>query len=501
MNIKILKIEERRMNFIMFWFLLVIPIVAMTYVLLFNGGSAKDTIVLLMVGCDVLVKLFEKALGKYAKYCYIAILPIIGVLVIVFGTPAGYGAMAEAYFLVLILAISYYDLSVIIWCACVTVVPNLIALFIFKSAYLAMYTFSIWIFVWMVYALAIAASVLIVNRALSLFKDVEAKDASMKKVLDNVREAFEGIQESSNKIFDEISYVEKSTTEIAASTLEISDEASQQIQEVKGTLEIFNELNNKIVTSESQVAQTVESMKHLKDKNEEGMSAIEVLSKKFEENIESTKIALSGVGELSFKSNSIGEIIQSISQIAQQTNLLALNAAIEAARAGDAGRGFAVVADEINSLSAESAAATQKIDVILKDIVETVEKTNKAIENNDSIVRESSDKLENTIHIFEVMLQFSEEVMAVTDTLKLELANIVDIKENLLKAMEGVEESSKKSVERTAEISASTTEQASGVQHIIDSMGVVQAVHTSLFPYRPIPQPNQVFLICIQFPD
>lgn len=475
MNIKILKNEERRMNFIMFWFLLVIPIVAMTYVLLFNGGSAKDTIVLLMVGCDVLVKLFEKALGKYAKYCYIAILPIIGVLVIVFGTPAGYGAMAEAYFLVLILAISYYDLSVIIWCACVTVVPNLIALFIFKSAYLAMYTFSIWIFVWMVYALAIAASVLIVNRALSLFKDVEAKDASMKKVLDNVREAFEGIQESSNKIFDEISYVEKSTTEIAASTLEISDGASQQIQEVKGTLEIFNELNNKIVTSESQVAQTVESMKHLKDKNEEGMSAIEVLSKKFEENIESTKIALSGVGELSFKSNSIGEIIQSISQIAQQTNLLALNAAIEAARAGDAGRGFAVVADEINSLSAESAAATQKIDVILKDIVETVEKTNKAIENNDSIVRESSDKLENTIHIFEVMLQFSEEVMAVTDTLKLELANIVDIKENLLKAMEGVEESSKKSVERTAEISASTTEQASGVQHIIDSMGVVQA--------------------------
>lgn len=447
----------------------------MAYVLLFNGGSVRDTIVLLMVGLDIVVKLFEKVLGKYAKYCYIAILPIIGVLVIVCGTPAAYGAMAEAYFLVLILAISYYDLSVIVWCACVTIVPNLIALFIFKSAYLAMYTFSIWIFVWMVYVLAIAASVLIVNRALSLFKDVEVKDASMKKVLDNVREAFEGIQESSNKIFNEISYVEKTTTEIAASTSEISDGASQQIQEVNGTLKIFNELNDKIVTSERQVAQTVESIKNLKDKNDEGMSAIEILSKKFEENIESTKVALEGVSELSFKSNSIGEIIQSISQIAQQTNLLALNAAIEAARAGDAGRGFAVVADEINSLSAESAAATQKIDVILKDIVETVEKTNKAIENNDLIVRESSDKLENTIHVFEAMLQFSEEVIAVTDALKQELANIVDIKENLLMAMEGVEESSKRSVERTAEISASTEEQASGVQHILNSMEVVQA--------------------------
>lgn len=475
MDIKILKNEERRMNLIMFWFLLIIPVVAMTYVLLFNGGSARDTIVLLMVGCDIVVKMFEKVLGKYAKYCYLAILPIIGVVVIVFGTPAGYGAMAEAYFLVLILAISYYNLSVIVWCACVTIVPNLIALFIFKSAYLAMYTFSIWIFVWMVYVLAIAASVLIVNRALSLFKDVEVKDVSMKKILDNVREAFEGIQESSNKIFDDISYFEKSTSEIAASTSEISDGASQQIEEVNGTLEIFNELNDKIVISEKQVAQTVESIKHLKDKNDEGMSAIGVLSKKFEENIESTKIALEGVGELSFKSNSIGEIIQSIGQIAQQTNLLALNAAIEAARAGDAGKGFAVVADEINSLSAESAAATKKIDAILKDIVDTVDKTNKAIENNDLIVKESSDKLENTVHIFEAMLEFSEDVIAVTDSLKRELANIVDIKENLLKAMEVVEESSKKSVERTAEISASTEEQASGVQHIIDSMGAVQA--------------------------
>ena len=147
MELDILKNEEKRMNLVLFLFLAVIPCVALGYVLLFNGGTAKDCIVLLMVFGDVLVKLFEKMLGKYAKYLYISILPVCGVVTIVCGNPAAFGAMAEAYFLILFLAVPYYDLSLIWVCTAVTVVPNLIALFVFREEYLAMYSFSIWIFV------------------------------------------------------------------------------------------------------------------------------------------------------------------------------------------------------------------------------------------------------------------------------------------------------------------------------------------------------------------
>ncbi len=474
MELEILKNEEKRMNFIMFLFLTAIPCAALGYVLLFNNGTAKDCIVLSMAGCSILVKLFEKPLGKMAKYLYVSILPIMGMLTIILGNPAAFGAMAEAYFLILFLAVPYYDESVIWVCTAVTIIPNIVALFIFPNAYLAMYTQSIWIFVWIVYVLAVIVALFIIKRARSLFLKVEEKEHEVEGLLANVRNAFDGLEESSGKIYDSLHNFESSTTQIAASTSQIADSADLQIQQVRGSLDIFSDLDNKIQSSETRVSQTIDTIRHLKEKNDEGIQAIEILSKKFSENITSTRVAAEGVTSLVQKSKSIGEIIESISQIAQQTNLLALNAAIEAARAGEAGKGFAVVADEINMLSGESSTATQKIDTILKDVISTVDEVNQVIDKNNVIVKESNDKLNDTVKIFESMLHSSEEVINVTELLKNELENIVDIKERLSQAMDQVENISQSSVQTTGEISASTEEQASGVENILKSMESVQ---------------------------
>lgn len=474
MNLEILRNEEKRMNQIMFLFLAAIPFIAVVYVLLFNGGTARDAVALGMVAVNIVIKLLEKPLGKYAKYLYISVLPVIGAVTIVLGNPASFGAMAEAYFLVLFLAIPYYDISVINVCVVATVVANAVAMVLAPGQFMAMYTIPIWIFVLMVYILAVIVAVFIVKRALEMFLDAEKKEKEIEAVLGNVHRAFEGLQQSSETIYDSLHNFEEHTTQIAAATGEISNSAGTQIQQVNGSLEIFNDLNSSIESSKERVEQTVDTIGQLKDKNDEGMKAITQLSGKFAENIKSTQIASEGITSLAQKSNSIGEIIESISQIAKQTNLLALNAAIEAARAGEAGRGFAVVADEINELSSESAAATQKIDAILQDVISTVSDVNEVIDQNTMIVKESNEKLDDTVKIFEIMLKSSEEVIKVANMLQGELAGIVDIKEHLLDAMEQVEEISQQSVKNSSAISDSITEQVSVMENILKSMESVQ---------------------------
>jgi len=74
------------------------------------------------------------------------------------------------------------------------------------------------------------------------------------------------------------------------------------------------------------------------------------------------------LSELKDANLEMGQVIDSIRQIAQQTNLLSLNSAIEAARAGEAGRGFSVVADEIKKLATRSLASTKESTKIIENI-------------------------------------------------------------------------------------------------------------------------------------
>jgi methyl-accepting chemotaxis protein len=148
----------------------------------------------------------------------------------------------------------------------------------------------------------------------------------------------------------------------------ISDEMSGQADETAAQANVVAAAAEQVSANVATVAASAEEM---------GASIHEIsrstaeAARVAQEGVSVAEATSATVAKLGESSGQIGEVVKTITAIAQQTNLLALNATIEAARAGEAGRGFAIVANEVKELAKETAAATTdivaRIDVIQGD--------------------------------------------------------------------------------------------------------------------------------------
>lgn len=120
-------------------------------------------------------------------------------------------------------------------------------------------------------------------------------------------------------------------------------------------------------------------------------------------------------------SSDVGQLLNTIQNVAEQTNLLALNAAIEAARAGEHGRGFAVVADEVRGLAVRTRQATEEIHKVIGELRSvsasavtamqgSVERANRGVEATVA----SGEVLNSILNNVETISSINERIAAAT---------------------------------------------------------------------------------------
>jgi methyl-accepting chemotaxis protein len=201
------------------------------------------------------------------------------------------------------------------------------------------------------------------------------------RMVQSLRRTTTELAEGANVVASSASEILAATTQVATVTAETAtaiSETTTTVEEVKQTGHLSSE-KAKTVLESSQKATEVARI---------GRNSVEIAvdgMKRIQTQMES--IAASVV-RLSEQSQTIGEIIASVNDLADQSNLLAVNAAIEAAKAGEQGKGFAIVAQEIRTLAEQSKQATAQVRNILSDIqkatsaaVMATEQGSKAVES------------------------------------------------------------------------------------------------------------------------
>lgn len=116
------------------------------------------------------------------------------------------------------------------------------------------------------------------------------------------------------------------------------------------------------------------------------------------------------IEELGGSGEQIGNVIETIEEIADQTNLLALNAAIEAARAGEQGRGFAVVADEVRKLAERTQRATKEIGTTIRGIQQKTQYAVETMKSGSSEVQYGYQATTRTVAILESIIVRTQKV-------------------------------------------------------------------------------------------
>ena len=222
----------------------------------------------------------------------------------------------------------------------------------------------------------------------------------------------EGMVSAAGQLEGVVDVISSASTQLAALVKESkhgADLTSERITETVGAMEAMNSTVTEVARNAGETARVSSDAKI---KAESGAQLVENVMERIGDIERQSAQLKDDMQQLGHQAESIGAIMNVISDIADQTNLLALNAAIEAARAGEAGRGFAVVADEVRKLAEKTMQATIEVGTAIKDVQHSTETSRKSVDisvNSISQATELAQRAGDALHEIVRLVDVSAE--------------------------------------------------------------------------------------------
>jgi methyl-accepting chemotaxis protein len=262
---------------------------------------------------------------------------------------------------------------------------------------------------------------------------------------DTMGNALTKMLDNFNRIFGDIS---SAAEQVGGGSAQIADGA--QIL-ASGTTEQAATIEE-LAASMEEISQSVENAAQSARKAADLSDSVRT---KAEAGSEQMKLMMQSVQDISKASQSIGEVVKVIDDIAFQTNILALNAAVEAARAGQHGKGFAVVAEEVRNLASKSAAAAKDTNDLIAGSIKKADEGVKIAESTNQALLE----------IVSEIVESSAMNAKIADSAESQAAQVAQANSGLEQVSQVVQQNS-----ATAEESAAASEELSGQSNIMREM-------------------------------
>ncbi|MGN1205895.1 MAG: methyl-accepting chemotaxis protein [Eubacterium sp.] len=227
--------------------------------------------------------------------------------------------------------------------------------------------------------------------------------ANIRGLIMEVESVYEALSVSLNKVNTSSTTFSETTKDIQTSVHEIEIGVSEQTESATDCLNDMDSLFTKINVVNDNTDEIGSIAASTQVAINSGLSNMDNLNAKTKSTTDITDSIIHTIKELAVHSKNIGQIVNSINDIAEETNLLSLNASIEAARAGTAGKGFSVVATQIRKLADQCLVSAGKISNIVNEITDATNEAVTTAQNAEEIVEEQVQAVAATAHSFQTL--------------------------------------------------------------------------------------------------